>query len=102
MLWAGSGAEQDTLEKVCLQSSELIGCEWCTARKLPVLFFQTTEEECVRLRSQLNMSREDGGKWYDCAGDRKSDTAGEDHPRGTVTEGRSFCLIQSPTRSTSC
>ncbi|XP_029705420.1 sentrin-specific protease 6 isoform X2 [Takifugu rubripes] len=67
------GAEHDTLEKVCLQSSELIGCEWCTARKLPVLFFQTTEEECVRLRSQLNMSREDGGKWYDCAGDQSDE-----------------------------
>lgn len=69
-LW--SGAEQNTVEKVCLQSSELISCEWCSVRKLPVLFFQTTPEECVRLRTQLNMSKETGGQWYDCAGDRKS------------------------------
>lgn len=74
-----SGAELHTLEKVCLQTSELISCEWCSVRKLPVLFFQTTEEECVRLRSQLNMSREDGGQWYDCAGDRKS--GGRQRPR---------------------
>lgn len=67
-----SGAELDTLEEVRLQASQLISCEWCSVRKLPVLFFQTTEEECVRLRSQLHMSREDGGQWYDCAGDRKS------------------------------
>lgn len=93
MFWAGSGAELNTLEKVCLQSSELISCEWCTTRKLPVLFFQTTEEECVRLRSQLNMSRENGGRWYDCAGDGKSDAAGEKHPHETFSEGHSFCLV---------
>lgn len=73
------GAELNTLEEVCLRTSELISCEWCSVRKLPVVFFQTTEEECVRLRSQLHMSREDGGQWYDCAGDRKS--AGSEPPR---------------------
>lgn len=66
-----SGAEQNTIEKVCLLASELISCEWCSVRKLPVLFFQTTPVECVRLRTQLNMSEEAGGQWYDCAGDRK-------------------------------
>ncbi|XP_061785904.1 sentrin-specific protease 6 isoform X2 [Nerophis lumbriciformis] len=63
------GAEQDTTEKVDLQASELISCEWCSVRKLPVLFFQTTSEECARLRTQLNMSQEFGGQWYDCAGE---------------------------------
>uniref|UniRef100_UPI0037E9AFF6 sentrin-specific protease 6 isoform X2 n=1 Tax=Semicossyphus pulcher TaxID=241346 RepID=UPI0037E9AFF6 len=67
------GAEKDTIEKVCLQASGLISCEWCSVRKLPVLFFQTTPEECVRLRTQLNMSRERGGQWYDCAGDQSDE-----------------------------
>lgn len=62
-----------TMEKVCLQSSELISCEWCSVRKLPVLFFQTSPEECARLRSQLNMSKETGDQWYDCAGDQSDE-----------------------------
>ncbi|XP_035519737.1 sentrin-specific protease 6-like [Morone saxatilis] len=61
------------MEKVCFQASELISCEWCSVRKLPVLFFQTTPEECVRLRTQLNMSKETGGQWYDCAGDQSDE-----------------------------
>ncbi|XP_027896333.1 sentrin-specific protease 6 [Xiphophorus couchianus] len=61
------GAEPGTVEDFYLQTSELISCEWCSVRKLPVLFFQTTADECVRLRSQLNMSQEQGGQWYDCA-----------------------------------
>ncbi|XP_037541606.1 sentrin-specific protease 6 [Nematolebias whitei] len=60
------GLESGSIEKICLQTSELISCEWCSVRKLPVLFFQTTVAECVRLRSQLSMSREEGGQWYDC------------------------------------
>uniref|UniRef100_A0AAQ5YDN2 Sentrin-specific protease 6 n=1 Tax=Amphiprion ocellaris TaxID=80972 RepID=A0AAQ5YDN2_AMPOC len=59
------------LENVCLQASELISCEWCSVRKLPVLFFQTTPAECLRLRTQLNMSKEKGSQWYDCAGDHE-------------------------------
>lgn len=42
-------------------------------RKLPVLFFQTSEEECIRLRSQLHMSQEEGGQWYDCSGDQSDE-----------------------------
>ncbi|KAM4713005.1 sentrin-specific protease 6 isoform 2-T2 [Anableps anableps] len=61
------GAESGTIEDVCLKTSELISCEWCSVRKLPVLFFQTTVDECLRLRSQLNMSQEQGGQWYDCS-----------------------------------
>lgn len=60
------------MEDFYLQTSELISCEWCSVRKLPVLFFQTTTDECVRLRSQLNMSQEQGGQWYDCAAERES------------------------------
>ncbi|KAI3364624.1 hypothetical protein L3Q82_011408 [Scortum barcoo] len=67
------GPERNSIEKVCLQASELISCEWCSVRKLPVLFFQTTPEECVRLRTQLNMSKETGSQWYDCAGDESDE-----------------------------
>ncbi|XP_026881859.1 sentrin-specific protease 6 isoform X3 [Electrophorus electricus] len=62
------GQEVDVLEKVRLRSSELTSCEWCCVRKLPVLFFQTSDEECCRLRAQLQMSQESGGLWYDCSG----------------------------------
>ncbi|XP_005452488.1 sentrin-specific protease 6 isoform X3 [Oreochromis niloticus] len=67
------GSERGTVEKVCLQASELISCEWCNVRKLPVLFFQTTPQECQRLRTQLNMSKEKGGQWYDCTGDESDE-----------------------------
>ncbi|XP_044025201.1 sentrin-specific protease 6 isoform X2 [Siniperca chuatsi] len=67
------GPERNSIEQVCLQASELICCEWCSVRKLPVLFFQTTPEECVRLRTQLNMSKEGGGQWYDCSGDQSDE-----------------------------
>ncbi|XP_072534750.1 sentrin-specific protease 6 isoform X2 [Salminus brasiliensis] len=62
------GQEVDVLEKVRLKSSELTKCEWCCVRKLPVLFFQTSDSECQRLRTQLQMSQESGGLWYDCSG----------------------------------
>ncbi|KAI4888437.1 hypothetical protein NFI96_012616 [Prochilodus magdalenae] len=62
------GQEVDVLEKVRLRSSELTKCEWCSVRKLPVLFFQTSEAECQRLRTQLQMSEDSGGLWYDCNG----------------------------------
>lgn len=69
-LWC-QGPVSDSIEKVCLRASELISCEWCSLRKLPVLFFQTTPEECVRLQTQLDMSKEKGDHWYDCTGDRE-------------------------------
>ncbi|XP_066532913.1 sentrin-specific protease 6 isoform X2 [Hoplias malabaricus] len=62
------GQEVDVLEKVRLISSQLTKCEWCSVRKLPVLFFQTSDSECQRLRAQLHMSQENGGLWYDCNG----------------------------------
>ncbi|XP_054474458.1 sentrin-specific protease 6 isoform X2 [Anoplopoma fimbria] len=67
------GSERNTVENICLRASELISCEWCSVRKLPVLFFQTTPAECVRLRTQLGMSEEKGGHWYDCAGDQSDE-----------------------------
>lgn len=67
------GLYKNSAEKVCLQASELISCEWCSVRKLPVLFFQTTPAECLRLRTQLNMSMEKGGQWYDCSGDQSDE-----------------------------
>lgn len=66
-LYAGQAI--DVMEKVRLRSSELTSCEWCSVRKLPVLFFQTSDSECQRLRTQLQMSQESGGLWYDCSGE---------------------------------
>ncbi|KAG7465830.1 hypothetical protein MATL_G00157880 [Megalops atlanticus] len=60
--------EEDVLEKVDLMTLELTSCEWCSVRKLPALFLQTTPAECLRLRTQLKMSRDKGGVWYDCKG----------------------------------
>ncbi|XP_043076099.1 sentrin-specific protease 6 isoform X2 [Puntigrus tetrazona] len=62
------GPDLNVLESVFLRSSELTRCEWCTVRKLPVLFLQTTEDECQRLQTQLQMSQDEGGIWYDCSG----------------------------------
>lgn len=67
--WLCPGQKIDMLEKVRLRSSELTSCEWCSVRKLPVLFFQTSDSECQRLRTQLQMSQESGGLWYDCSGE---------------------------------
>ncbi|XP_077409027.1 sentrin-specific protease 6 [Vanacampus margaritifer] len=67
------GPEHNTVENVSLRASELVSCEWCSVRKLPVLFFQTTQDECVRLRTQLNMTQDHGGQWYDCAGQQSDE-----------------------------
>ncbi|KAJ8356086.1 hypothetical protein SKAU_G00188800 [Synaphobranchus kaupii] len=58
--------EPDVLENVKLRASELTSCEWCSTRKLPSIFLQTTPAECQRLRTQLKMTREGRGGWYDC------------------------------------
>ncbi|XP_033990695.1 LOW QUALITY PROTEIN: sentrin-specific protease 6 [Trematomus bernacchii] len=67
------GPECNGVENVYFRASELISCEWCKIRKLPVLFFQTTADECFRLRSQLNMNEEKTGEWYDCTGDQSDE-----------------------------
>uniref|UniRef100_A0A8C5R8M3 Sentrin-specific protease 6 n=1 Tax=Leptobrachium leishanense TaxID=445787 RepID=A0A8C5R8M3_9ANUR len=51
--------------EVKINTSDLTKSEWCFARKLPVIFFQTTPAACQSLRSYLGMSREDGTGWYD-------------------------------------
>ncbi|KAJ8290614.1 hypothetical protein GJAV_G00015290 [Gymnothorax javanicus] len=56
----------DILEKIELRAPELTSCEWCCARKLPTLFLQTSPAECLRLRTQFNMSHEKEGVWYNC------------------------------------
>lgn len=63
-----AGRDVEKMEKVRLRASELTSCEWCNVRKLPVLFFQTSADECQRLQQQLHMSQESGGLWYDCSG----------------------------------
>ncbi|TRY59152.1 hypothetical protein DNTS_032401 [Danionella cerebrum] len=61
------GSEMGELETITLETSALTQCEWCNVKKLPVLFLQTTERECQRLQTQLQMSQE-RGVWYDCNG----------------------------------
>ncbi|KAM4041794.1 sentrin-specific protease 6 isoform 2-T2 [Anomaloglossus baeobatrachus] len=53
-------------EELILTTSELTKCEWCSARKLPVVYFQSTPFLCHKLRSQFKMSRENETGWYDC------------------------------------
>ncbi|KAG2468789.1 SENP6 protease, partial [Polypterus senegalus] len=59
---------EDGRESIHLNTSEIICCEWCCAKKLPVIFFQTTPEACLRLQTQLKMTKEKGNGWYDCKG----------------------------------
>ncbi|XP_066579457.1 sentrin-specific protease 6 isoform X3 [Amia ocellicauda] len=59
-------ATEESVQEILLKTSELVCCEWCSVRKLPVIFFQTTSSECLRLQRQLQMSKENGGVWYDC------------------------------------
>ncbi|XP_074847086.1 sentrin-specific protease 6 isoform X2 [Carettochelys insculpta] len=60
-------SESDTRE-INLKTSELTKCEWCSVRKLPVVFLQTVPAACLSLRSQLKMSRDKDNVWYDCKG----------------------------------
>uniref|UniRef100_F6PJM2 SENP6 protease n=1 Tax=Ornithorhynchus anatinus TaxID=9258 RepID=F6PJM2_ORNAN len=60
----------DTRE-INLKTSELTKCEWCSARKLPVVFLQTIPAACHSLRIQLKMSKEKDSVWYDCKGASK-------------------------------
>ncbi|KAM9798278.1 sentrin-specific protease 6 [Neosynchiropus ocellatus] len=62
------GSEPGVEETLRVETSEIISCEWCNVRKLPVLFFQTSADGCSRLRRHFSMSREEG-VWYDSAGD---------------------------------
>ncbi|XP_071998199.1 sentrin-specific protease 6 isoform X2 [Engystomops pustulosus] len=53
-------------EELILKTSDLTKCEWCSARKLSVVFFQSTSSLCLKLRTQFKMSRQNGLGWYDC------------------------------------
>ncbi|XP_077343486.1 sentrin-specific protease 6 isoform X1 [Lithobates pipiens] len=61
---APEDSEDDHLE-LLLNTSELIKCEWCSARKLSVVFFQSTASHCQKLRSQFKMNRQNVLGWYD-------------------------------------
>ncbi|XP_058032101.1 sentrin-specific protease 6 [Ahaetulla prasina] len=60
-------SENDTRD-INLKTSELTKCEWCSVRKLPVVFLQTVPAACQSLRSHLKMNREKDNVWYDCKG----------------------------------
>uniref|UniRef100_G1NM00 SUMO specific peptidase 6 n=1 Tax=Meleagris gallopavo TaxID=9103 RepID=G1NM00_MELGA len=59
-------SESDVRE-INLKTSELTKCEWCSVRKLPVVFLQTVPSTCSSLRDQLKMSKDN--VWYECKGD---------------------------------
>ncbi|XP_060240682.1 sentrin-specific protease 6 isoform X1 [Meriones unguiculatus] len=60
------GPEGDPLE-IILNTSDLIKCEWCNVRKLPVVFLQAIPAVYQKLSMQLHMSKEDK-VWNDCKG----------------------------------
>lgn len=54
---------------VQITASELMSCEWCTERRLPALFLQTTAAERHRLMGCLGISA-GSVKWYNCQSKR--------------------------------
>ncbi|KAG8444863.1 hypothetical protein GDO86_009860 [Hymenochirus boettgeri] len=54
------------VKEIKLKTSELTKSEWCSVRKLPVVFFQTIPATCLSLQSHLKLSRENNMGWYDC------------------------------------
>ncbi|XP_064020301.1 sentrin-specific protease 6 isoform X2 [Pogoniulus pusillus] len=63
-------SESDVRE-INLKTSELTKCEWCSVRKLPVVFLQTIPSTCSSLREQLKMSKDN--VWYECKGDSQEE-----------------------------
>ncbi|XP_048791624.1 sentrin-specific protease 6 isoform X2 [Lagopus muta] len=63
-------SESDVRE-INLKTSELTKCEWCSVRKLPVVFLQTVPSTCSSLRDQLKMSKDN--VWYECKGDSQEE-----------------------------
>ncbi|XP_031466981.1 sentrin-specific protease 6 isoform X3 [Phasianus colchicus] len=63
-------SESDVRE-INLKTSELTKCEWCSVRKLPVVFLQTVPSTCSSLREQLKMSKDN--VWYECKGDSQEE-----------------------------
>ncbi|NWR92457.1 SENP6 protease, partial [Furnarius figulus] len=59
------------MQEINLKTSELTKCEWCSVRKLPVVFLQTVPSTCSSLRDQLKMSKDN--VWYECKGDSQEE-----------------------------
>ncbi|NXD34764.1 SENP6 protease, partial [Copsychus sechellarum] len=59
--------EESDIREINLKTSELTKCEWCSVRKLPVVFLQTVPSTCSSLRDQLKMNKDN--VWYECKGD---------------------------------
>ncbi|XP_015714532.1 sentrin-specific protease 6 isoform X5 [Coturnix japonica] len=67
-----SQEESDSdVREINLKTSELTKCEWCSVRKLPVVFLQTVPSTCSSLREQLKMSKDN--VWYECKGDSQEE-----------------------------
>ncbi|NXI17788.1 SENP6 protease, partial [Irena cyanogastra] len=63
--------EESDIREINLKTSELTKCEWCSVRKLPVVFLQTVPSTCSSLRDQLKMSKDN--VWYECKGDSQEE-----------------------------
>ncbi|NWS73718.1 SENP6 protease, partial [Crotophaga sulcirostris] len=63
--------EESEIREINLKTSELTKCEWCSVRKLPVVFLQTAPSTCSSLRDQLKMSKDN--VWYECKGDSQEE-----------------------------
>ncbi|NXR77195.1 SENP6 protease, partial [Pycnonotus jocosus] len=63
--------EESEIKEINLKTSELTKCEWCSVRKLPVVFLQTIPSTCSNLRDQLKMSKDN--VWYECKGDSQEE-----------------------------
>ncbi|NXY00744.1 SENP6 protease, partial [Pteruthius melanotis] len=63
--------EESDIREINLKTSELTKCEWCSVRKLPVVFLQTVPSTCSSLRDQLKMNRDN--VWYECKGDSQEE-----------------------------
>ncbi|NXY28611.1 SENP6 protease, partial [Pomatorhinus ruficollis] len=63
--------EESDIREINLKTSELTKCEWCSVRKLPVVFLQTVPSTCSSLRDQLKISKDN--VWYECKGDSQEE-----------------------------
>ncbi|NXU73982.1 SENP6 protease, partial [Oreotrochilus melanogaster] len=63
--------DEGDIREINLKTSELTKCEWCSVRKLPVVFLQTIPSTCSSLRDQLKMSKDN--VWYECKGDSQEE-----------------------------
>ncbi|XP_075603650.1 sentrin-specific protease 6 isoform X2 [Balearica regulorum gibbericeps] len=62
---------ESDIREINLKTSELTKCEWCSVRKLPVVFLQTVPSTCSSLRDQLKMSKDN--VWYECKGESQEE-----------------------------